>query len=47
MPRTLGRQRRRVALLVIPVAAVFTVLTASEGLWILAIPGGLYCVVEV
>src|SRR5262245_25084906 len=46
MRRTLGAQRRRVALVVIPLAAVFTVLTASEGLWILAVPGAIYCVVE-
>jgi uncharacterized protein YkwD len=46
MRRTFGAQRRRVALVLIPLAAVFTVITASEGLWILAIPGGFFCVVE-
>src|SRR4051812_38983930 len=46
MRRTLGGQRRRVALATLPLAAVFTIIAASEGLWILAIPGGLYFLVE-
>src|SRR6478735_10186887 len=40
--RTLGEQRRRIALITLPLAGVFTVTTASQGLWILAIPGLLF-----
>src|SRR3954470_24496047 len=46
MRRTFGAQRRRVALVLIPLAAAFTVLTATRGLWILAIAGGLFCLAQ-